>query len=393
MTTRSSAKDMLRAVRRFILGPWPIHVGALWTFLVVFYLAIAWRLLGSQPLIPQAALVSTRIWLILGVGLIGPSAVMVPIIIYQGFRSRFVHRAMRSTEYLLVFAGASVIGGVIVNVSLRDWALAQEVLNQPRLLDSSVRFFVPVVVINAVIGTVFARIQRESDTAQEALQTVVAQRRLLLESEERVRGQVASFLHDRVQTDLVTIALRIRAAIGQSPDVMTSELTSVITELERVRSKEVRLASRQLSPSLATVTLDTALRDLAESYRPAMEVSIDVHASVSLRIEQYEDNRSATGIYRICEQGLLNAAVHGHATECSIRVTLTARDELVLHLSDNGIGVQGESVQPGMGFSVISAWVETLGGHWSLGPGDSGMTLTATVPALPGIDSPVVRRG
>ena len=381
MTTRSSAKDMLRAVRRFILGPWPIHVGALWTFLVVFYLAIAWRLLGSQPLIPQAALVSTRIWLILGVGLIGPSAVMVPIIIYQGFRSRFVHRAMRSTEYLLVFAGASVIGGVIVNVSLRDWALAQEVLNQPRLLDSSVRFFVPVVVINAVIGTVFARIQRESDTAQEALQTVVAQRRLLLESEERVRGQVASFLHDRVQTDLVTIALRIRASIGQSPDVMTSELTSVITELERVRSKEVRLASRQLSPSLATVTLDTALRDLAESYRPAMEVSIDVHVSVSLRIEQYEDNRSATGIYRICEQGLLNAAVHGHATECSIRVTLTARDELMLQLSDNGIGVQGESVQPGMGFSVISAWVETLGGHWSLGPGDSGMTLTATVPA------------
>ena len=381
MTTRSSAKDMLRAVRRFILGPWPIHVGALWTFLVVFYLAIAWRLLGSQPLIPQAALVSTRIWLILGVGLIGPSAVMVPIIIYQGFRSRFVHRAMRSAEYLLVFAGASVIGGVIVNVSLRDWALAQEVLNQPRLLDSSVRFFVPVVVINAVIGTVFARIQRESDTAQEALQTVVAQRRLLLESEERVRGQVASFLHDRVQTDLVTIALRIRAAIGQSPDVMTSELTSVITELERVRSKEVRLASRQLSPSLATVTLDTALRDLAESYRPAMEVSIDVHASVSLRIEQDEDNRSATGIYRICEQGLLNAAVLGHATDCSIRVTLTARDELMLHLSDNGIGVQGESVQPGMGFSVISAWVETLGGHWSLDPGDSGMTLTATVPA------------
>jgi signal transduction histidine kinase len=372
---------MLRSVRRFILGPWPIHVGALWTFCSGMLFGVAWRLFGAQPVVPQSTPVSGRIWLILALALFVPGGVLVPIIIYQRFRSRFVHRPMRSAEYLLVLAGASVIGGALVNVSIRDWAYAQELLNQPRLIDSSLRAFVPIVVINAVVGTVFARIQKESDSAQEALQTVVAQRRLLLESEERVRGQVASFLHDRVQTDLVTIALRIRATMGQSPDVMTNELTSVITELERVRSKEVRMASRQLSPSLATVTLDTALRDLAESYRPAMKVSIDVHASVSHRIEQYDDSSRATGIYRICEQGLLNAAVHGLATVCSIQLTLTARDELVLHLSDNGIGMQSESVQPGMGMTVMSAWAETLGGQWSLGPGDSGTTLTATIPA------------
>jgi glucose-6-phosphate-specific signal transduction histidine kinase len=372
---------MLRTVRRFILGPWPIHAGALWTFLSVMILGVSWRLFGSQPMISQSTPLSARILPILAIGLLGPGVVLVPLIIYRWIRGRFVLRAVTSPEYLLVLAGASVIGGFILNVIFRNSAEYQAVLNTPGLADTAVRIFVPVAVINAVIGTVFARIQRESDTAREALQTVVTQRRLLLESEERVRGQVASFLHDRVQTDLVTIALRIRASIGQNPDVMTSELTSVITELERVRSKEVRMASRQLSPNLAMVTLDTALRDLAESYRPAMEVSIDVHASASLRIEQHEDSSRATGIYRICEQGLLNAAVHGHATECSIQVTLTARDELVLHLSDNGIGVQGESVQPGMGFSVISAWVETLGGHWSLAPGDSGMTLTATVPA------------
>lgn len=372
---------MLRVVRRFILGPWPIHAGALWTFLSAMILGVTWRLFGAQPIVPQSTPLAQRTLVLVAIGLLSPGVVLVPLIVYRRIRSRFVLRAVKSPEYLLALAGASAIGGFLMNATLHNSAEYQAVLNTPGLADTAVRIFVPVAVINAVIGTVFARIQKESDTAQEALQTVVAQRRLLLESEERVRGQVSSFLHDRVQTDLVTIALRIRASIGQSPDVMTSELTSVITELERVRSKEVRMASRQLSPNLATVTLDTALRDLAESYRPAMEVSIDVHGSVSLRIEQNEDSSRATGIYRICEQGLLNAAVHGHATECSIQVTLTAREELVLHLSDNGIGVQGESVQPGMGFSVISAWVETLGGHWSLAPGDSGVTLTATVPA------------
>ena len=234
--------------------------------------------------------------------------------------------------------------------------------------------------INAVIGTVFARIRKESDTARQALQTVMAQRRLLLESEERVRGQVASFLHDRVQTDLVSIALRIRATIGQSPDIMTSELTAVISELERVRSQEVRRASRRLSPNLSTISLDAALRDLAESYRHAMNVSIQANHAALDAISFGHDNSRATALYRICEQGLLNAAIHGHATDCSIQVTLTPRDHIVLQLTDNGIGTQGQTLKPGMGMTVIAAWVEALDGQWSLELASSGMTLTATFP-------------
>ena len=49
-------------------------------------------------------------------------------------------------------------------------------------------------------------------------------------------------------------------------------------------------------------------------------------------------------------------------------------------LSDNGIGMQCETLQPGMGMTVISAWVEALGGQWSLQPAAVGMTLIATFP-------------
>jgi signal transduction histidine kinase len=51
-----------------------------------------------------------------------------------------------------------------------------------------------------------------------------------------------------------------------------------------------------------------------------------------------------------------------------------------LRLTDNGIGLQGKSVQPGMGSTVISAWVESLQGTWSLEPGVIGLTLTAAIP-------------
>jgi signal transduction histidine kinase len=382
MTSKWSAGGMLPAVRRFFLGPWPIHAGALWTFLSVMILGVGWRLFGTRPFVATGTPLSQRVLILLLMGVLAPSMIVVPLIVYRRLRARFTARAMGSAEYMLSLAGASLISGLLINRAFQFSPEYQQVMSYPGPIDAAWRAFFPTWILIAVIGSVFARIQKASDTAQDALQTVVAQRRLLLESEERMRGQVAAFLHDRVQTDLVSIALRVRATIGQTPEVMTRELNSVIAELERVRSQEVRRASRQLSPNLGTVSFDAALHDLVESYRPAMAVDINVHESVANRIEQCDDDTRATGLYRICEQGLLNAAIHGHATECSIQVTLTSRDELVLHLTDNGIGLQGKPMQAGMGSTVISAWVESLNGKWILEPRSSGMILTATFPCV-----------
>ena len=380
MTARSQAAAALRIIRQFAFGPWPLHALAMWTFLSTVILGVLFRLFGPQGMIPATGQLANGFASVVVVGLLGPGAVLVPLMIYMRIRHRFMRHAMRSPEYLLTLLVASAFGGAILNSVLRFQPIFIEVLNHPRLINSTLRIFFPVWFISAVLGSVFSRIQRESDTSKQALQTVVAQRRMLLESEERVRGQVAAFLHDRVQTDLVSIALRIRATIGQDPDATSIELTSVVSELERVRSQEVRRASRQLSPNLATVSLDAALRDVAESYRPGMNVTIIVNESVAHRIAQCHDDTQATGIYRICEQGLLNSAIHGHATDCMISVSLTRRDDIVLNLSDNGVGQQHETLQPGMGMTVISAWVEALGGVWSLEPAEQGMTLTASFP-------------
>ena len=327
----------------------------MWTFLSTVILGVLFRLFGPQGMIPATGQIAYGFASVVVFGLLGPGAVLVPLMIYMRIRHRFMRHAMRSPEYLLTLLVASAFGGAILNSVLRFQPIFIEALNHPRLINSTLRIFFPVWFISA-------------------------QRRMLLESEERVRGQVAAFLHDRVQTDLVSIALRIRATIGQDPDATSIELTSVVSELERVRSQEVRRASRQLSPNLATVSLDAALRDVAESYRPGMNVTIIVNESVAHRIAQCHDDTQATGIYRICEQGLLNSAIHGHATDCMISVSLTRRDDIVLNLSDNGVGQQHETLQPGMGMTVISAWVEALGGVWSLEPAEQGMTLTASFP-------------
>ena len=341
----------------------------------------AWRLIGSQPIVPLPNPLPERIAVVLGFAILGPAVSVVPLIIYTRVRRRFVHRPVRSPEYLLSLAGATVIGALLLNLSFDLVPLLHEVVGYPRFIDTFLRVFMFLWLVSALIGTVFDRIQRESDTAQAALKTVVAQRRLLLESEERVRAQVAAYLHDRVQTDLVSVGMRMRAAMGLGPEEMASEIEAGLAELERVRADEVHRASRQLSPNLTRVTLATALRELSEAYQPGMHVTISVSDAAAGRLGADEDVNRATGIYRICEQALLNAAVHGHSTECSIQVGVNDRDEFVLEIQDNGVGLSPSPGQPGMGSTVISAWTETLRGHWSLQPAEVGMTLTAVIPA------------
>lgn len=380
MATRSTFGTALRNVRQFVLGPWTYHVGALWSFMTILVIGVEWRLVGPQPILSVDGPLSVRIVTIVVSGLVSPGFVLVPLMIYKRFRRRWANSPVGSFEYLFTLAVACIIGAVIMDLFLRFEPIAREILNEPRIGDTAIRVFALLWLMNAVIGTIFARIQRESTTAKEALQTVVAQRRLLLESEERVRGQVAAYLHDRVQTDLVSIGLRIRAAVSPGPAEMVSEVGEALADLEGVRADKIRAASRQLSPNLEHVTLEESLRDLSKTYWPAMIVTVSVSESAALELRRGDRVTGSTAIYRICEQGLLNAAIHGNATECSIEVTRTSDDKLVLHLNDDGFGMQGDTVQPGMGMTVISAWVEALGGQWSLQPSPSGTTLMATFP-------------
>ena len=112
-----------------------------------------------------------------------------------------------------------------------------------------------------------------------------------------------------------------------------------------------------------------------------MKVAVSVSDTASARLRTGDSITVATGLYRICEQGLLNAAVHGHATECRIQLSLDAQGRIVLSLHDNGVGLPASPTPAGMGTTVISAWSQALDGAWSLESADVGARLTAVIPA------------
>ena len=238
-----------------------------------------------------------------------------------------------------------------------------------------IRSFVGLIVIQAIIGTLQERLQRQVDATQEALDVVEAQAEALLKADEEVRRSVATLLHDRVQGGLLAACLRLQAVVQTSPE-SREEIDRVIHELEQLRALDVRRAVRTLSPNLKDIDLETAIGELVEPYAPALSVTLDIPRDV------IEDPTTRLAAYRIIEQGLLNALDHGQARNVDIAIASTP-GRIVITVTDDGRGIDSTHAT-GFGTTLIDTWCRTLGGTWQLQPGArGGATLTARIP-VPG---------
>jgi glucose-6-phosphate-specific signal transduction histidine kinase len=185
------------------------------------------------------------------------------------------------------------------------------------------------------------------------------QRRLLIESEEKVRREIADLLHNSIQTKLVVSATKLNQIRYKAPESLVPHLKSVITELEDIRIFDVRNASRALSPEIGIFGLSQCLADLARTYSGVMKIIFESNVLS-------EEAESATGlaIYRICEQGFLNALTHGQAKNCEVRFW-AERGWVHLTIDNDGSELNNTHGSAG-GSAVIDAWVASFGGTWAL---------------------------
>lgn len=240
------------------------------------------------------------------------------------------------------------------------------------------RLTIVLLIIHALLGRFAERYETARAQAEEALLEVRRQQALVIDADEKSRREVASFLHDRVQAGLLVTAMRLRAATAEVPPGTSPMLEQAIQELEHLRSEDVRGASRRLSPDFASVGLDSALHDLAASWKAAMNIDIQFGPSAHKLLHDHPDDRYITAIYRIVEQALLNSAAHGNAQNVSIRIT--AEGQVQVDICDDGHGLSEDSV-PGSGSAIIDAWVAALGGVWSLeGAQGHGVVMRVVLP-------------
>jgi len=244
----------------------------------------------------------------------------------------------------------------------------------------------------AVIGTAFNRMAL-------AVQDKVLAERQARDAEARLeeRREMASLADQRVEEERRLIAHELHDEFGQSVTAIRSLAlaTAVRTEAHDPATADVaRLISDEagrlydamhgLIPRLAplsldtlglTATLDTLVRDWQRRH-PAVELVLhqtlppDLGPSVTLVI------------YRVVQEGVINALRHANPTRVDIEVEGQGADVIVA-VTDDGIGLPAEWSKPGhFGLRGLTERVTQLGGSFMIGNrGDpGGARLVARIP-------------
>jgi signal transduction histidine kinase len=201
----------------------------------------------------------------------------------------------------------------------------------------------------------------------------------LVANQEAFRKSVFEYLHDTVQGRLFGVGVQLNQVKHDLPAEKTEAINSVITEIEKIRQKDIKTLGTSLNPPISTFGLLPSLHGLLAEH------SAVSHAQFFDLLEppltKAQESRLGLGIYRIVEQSVINALVHGKATE--IEISLSRRkSDIELKISNNGVGLPSAQAAPGHGFSVIDGWVSSLNGRWDLGEPKGKVTITALLPAL-----------
>jgi signal transduction histidine kinase len=195
------------------------------------------------------------------------------------------------------------------------------------------------------------------EQANVLVEQLKVDREELISRDEAIRRQTSRFLHDRVQSDLMVVGMELKSIQGASSTEVNEVIDRAITRLEETRSTDLKNLIQVLSPNFETGGIKGSIESLAIQYESGMAVLIEIDQN-----SDQLDSLIMLGAYRIIEQGLLNAFVHGPAKNVFVSVTTDSAGKTEILISDDGPGADLEFVDSGVGTAVIDSWVGILNG-------------------------------
>lgn len=360
---------------RLIFGPWPLAPLPIFVFGVIAFTGRGVVVAGISSSGKLDILRYTGLMIVEGIVIM--AVVIGVMLLVVGWRRGEVSVPSRTRYIITCLVGSTLATGGLLSLRLiNEDAVTGKGMYANLWIAialTGVTILILLFAISNGVGYTRFRIREQTQQLVEQVEQLGRQRTLIVEADERVRHEVATALHDEVQGVLLRANLRL-SAIAENVDAADAEgLRAVVADLERLRGTGIRSVGRRIAPPIEAVGLVTALDDLATSYAGSIDVSI--------RVEEGLDAADrAPAVYRIVEQALLNAAMHGRATHVSVAVERAA-ERVAVTIDDDGVGPPSVRM-PGTGTAIIDAWVGTYDGSWALTPRPEGGTrLTASVPA------------
>jgi len=347
---------MAARIRKLIklIGPYPYNPYLLFLFFFSFYFSRYIRAVAYLPAGPER-------WRAGGVVLLASA---IPAIIFSLGSILLTRYRFWSSEstlfYILEVAFFQCLN--LLYLPLNNKFL-QEYLNyfDKTLIGLSKNIFMVTLVLVlfalALMHRAEQKISDRLDLANKLVGKLESEREGLVQSDERLRRHTSQFLHDRVQSDLMVVGMKLKSISGQASPEVNEVIESAIQRLENTRAADLRDLIQILTPNLEAGTLQSALDVLLEQYKATMEVSFKIDV-----LTEKLESELLLGVFRIIEQAMLNALVHGPAHRVQISVTTSTEGVTDIIVSDDGPGVAVEAATAGVGTAIIDSWVGILNG-------------------------------
>ena len=182
---------------------------------------------------------------------------------------------------------------------------------------------------------------------------------LLIECQEEEYRSLALEIHDEVGQSLTSVLLRIKVLQAENDPVRVQKALCDLEEIVEQSLADVRRISRVLRPAvLETQGLISALERLCENSQEHTGIRCHFRHNGGAT---YFSHHEELLIYRILQEALTNAYLHGKAKNCYILVSCIGRS-FVLSIKDDGSGFDVDKVQKGIGMHGMMERAAMIGG-------------------------------
>jgi len=191
------------------------------------------------------------------------------------------------------------------------------------------------------------------------------------------RERIGRDLHDRVVQRLFALGVGLQAA------KRLLELPLVVERIDRAIDdvdatiNEIRTTIFELGDSSIGGGLRQGVIALANELAPSLGARAEV--SFTGEVDNRVPQQVADHLLAVVREALTNAAKHAQATR--FIVTLSAADDVILEVVDDGVGIDPTTQGHGLGLSNLRSRAEKLGGTFDVhSAADRGTRLTWRVP-------------
>lgn len=224
--------------------------------------------------------------------------------------------------------------------------------------------------------------KRAEMVLQESEQQLRALSGSLITAQEDERRRLSRELHDDITQQLAFLSIELGKLTGKESELSgdTSGRIRGLQEQTLRISAEVRRLSHGLHPSvIEDFGLSIALEEFCAEYAKAQGVTVQFEGFVD---DSQLGRTGATTLYRIVQESLRNAVIHGRATQVLVELT-TGGESIHLRVQDNGSGFVTDGIRTRTSLGIISMRerIRLVHGELSVSsqPGQ-GTELTARVP-------------